>query len=58
MSLPPFPQIVASAWPNERILEQAAANRLNVALSSLRKLGLPLETGPRGVRLNARVRLT
>ncbi|MBX2800233.1 MAG: hypothetical protein KTR31_21315 [Myxococcales bacterium] len=33
--------LVDGGWPGERILEQAAANRLRVTLSWLRKAGLP-----------------
>lgn len=33
-------QLVEAAWPGERILDSAARNRVNVALSTLRGLGL------------------
>jgi hypothetical protein len=33
-------ELVARAWPNERILPDAAATRLRVAVAHLRKLGL------------------
>jgi hypothetical protein len=33
-------QLVAAGWPGERILPAAASNRLHVALSTLRRLGL------------------
>ena len=32
--------LIAAAWPGERIMEEAAGNRLRVALSTLRKFGL------------------
>lgn len=32
--------LIAAGWPGERLLPDAAANRLHVALSELRKLGL------------------
>ena len=32
--------LVEAGWPKQRILEEAARNRLKVAMSSLRKLGL------------------
>jgi hypothetical protein len=32
--------LVAAGWPNERILAHAARNRVHVALSRLRRLGL------------------
>ena len=34
----------AAAWPGEKILPAAAAHRVRVAISTLRKLGLPLVT--------------
>ncbi len=38
----PIPRdaLVAAGWPGERMLPRAAANRLRVAISTLRKLGL------------------
>ena len=33
-------ELIARAWPNERILPDAAATRLRVAVAHLRKLGL------------------
>ena len=33
-------QLVAAAWPGARLVPSAARNRLNVAISTLRKLGL------------------
>lgn len=36
----PLSELVAAGWPGERIRPDAAANRLYVALSTLRKLGL------------------
>lgn len=43
--------LVAVTWPGEKMRDEAASNRLRVALSTLRKLGLPLETAPEGVRI-------
>jgi DNA-binding SARP family transcriptional activator len=36
----PAERLVQSGWPGESILPKAARNRLSVALSTLRKLGL------------------
>lgn len=36
----PWPALVAAGWPDERILPRAARNRIHVALSRLRRLGL------------------
>ena len=36
----PVDDLVAAGWPDERILSAAAGNRIGVALTSLRKLGL------------------
>lgn len=36
----PVAELVAAGWPNERILEEAAAIRVRVAVSKLRKAGL------------------
>lgn len=36
----PRAELVDAGWPDERILPKAAANRLGVALTTLRKLGL------------------
>lgn len=36
----PAPELVAAGWPNERIADRAARNRLRVALATLRKVGL------------------
>lgn len=35
-----WPALVAAGWPDERILPRAARNRIHVALSRLRRLGL------------------
>ncbi len=32
--------LIQSAWPDERLIPKAARNRLHVALSTLRTLGL------------------
>lgn len=52
-------ELVEAAWGGERILERAAANRLRVALSDLRKLGLAdtLSRLPSGYRLAPEVAL-
>lgn len=49
--------LVAVAWPGERILARAARNRLHVALSALRAVGLRsvLRLTKDGYRLDARV---
>ncbi len=46
--------LIDATWPDERLLEQAADNRLRNALSTLRKLGLAnnLSSGRGGVRLD------
>jgi hypothetical protein len=36
----PLDRVLAAGWPGERILPQAAANRVYVAMATLRKLGL------------------
>ena len=36
----PAPELVGAGWPNERIADRAARNRLRVALATLRKVGL------------------
>jgi predicted ATPase len=36
----PQAQLIATAWPGERIMPEAALNRLRVALHALRRLGL------------------
>ncbi|MCB9707162.1 MAG: FHA domain-containing protein [Myxococcales bacterium] len=33
-------ELLAAGWPDERVLERAGANRVHVALTALRKLGL------------------
>jgi tetratricopeptide (TPR) repeat protein len=50
---PPRDALVRAAWPNERILPAAANNRLKVALSLLRRLGLAdvIETIDRSYRI-------
>jgi predicted ATPase len=47
----PRAKLVAETWPGERMLDTAAANRLKVALSTLRKLGMPLDSTSAGVRI-------
>ncbi len=44
-----------AGWPGERILAEAGAHRVRVAISTLRKLGLreALETTPEGYRLSS-----
>ena len=51
--------LLEAGWPGEKILPRAASNRLWVALSTLRRLGLAdvLETGRGGYRLAADVRV-
>ena len=44
-------RLVETTWPGERMIETAGANRLRVALSTLRKLGLPLDSNAAGIRL-------
>lgn len=48
--------LITAGWPDERIQPQAARNRLHVALSALRKLGLEhaLEHTTEGYRLSRR----
>ncbi len=48
-------QVFASAWPDERVLPSALANRVKVAVSTLRRTGLRpfLETAGSGYRLAA-----
>ncbi len=41
-----------AAWPGEKILAAAGAHRVRVAVSTLRKLGLPIVTGPDGYALD------
>ncbi|CAN5882179.1 hypothetical protein BH11MYX2_BH11MYX2_04410 [soil metagenome] len=45
-----FDELLAAGWPDERIAQAAALNRLHVALTTLRKLGLRdlLLSGERG----------
>ncbi|HJL17908.1 MAG TPA: hypothetical protein RMH99_19745 [Sandaracinaceae bacterium LLY-WYZ-13_1] len=52
-------QLFAAAWPGERALPEAAANRVYVAVARLRKLGLgdTLRTGPDGFYLDPAVAL-
>lgn len=49
--------LVSAAWPGERIRHQAASNRLKVALSTLRSIGLRdvLETCEDGYRIDTKV---
>jgi hypothetical protein len=42
-----------AAWPGEKLVSSAGAHRVRVAISSLRKLGLPVVTGPDGYALDA-----
>jgi hypothetical protein len=51
--------LIARAWPGEHYAPQAHMNRLHVALSTLRSLGLRglLERSERGYRLDPRVEL-
>lgn len=53
-------ELIQRVWPDERLLKRPAKNRLYVAVSTLRKLGLgeSLERGPTGYRLNSEVRLS
>jgi DNA-binding response OmpR family regulator len=48
-------ELVVRGWPDERVLEGPANNRIKVALSQLRRLGLAdvLETAPGGYRLSS-----
>jgi len=58
----PAPELFAAGWPDQRILEASAKNRLKVAISTLRKMGFgPTLIGDRsGYRVDPRlnVRLT
>jgi DNA-binding winged helix-turn-helix (wHTH) protein len=46
--------LIAAGWPGERIREDAARNRLRVAIATLRKLGLEaIETDRTTYRLRA-----
>ncbi len=47
-------QLVAAGWPGERMRADAAINRVHVALSTLRRLGLRdlLHSGPHGYLLD------
>lgn len=51
------PALIARAWPGERYNPEVHVNRLNVALSTLRTLGLRelLERNERGYRLDPRI---
>jgi predicted ATPase len=48
-------QIAAAVWPDQKLLAKASANRLAVAVSTLRKAGLAdvLASDPRGIGLRA-----
>jgi hypothetical protein len=48
-------QLISTAWPGERILPEAALNRLRVALHALRRMGFEgmLLTHPDGYLLDA-----
>ncbi len=50
----PAPELVEAAWPGERLLADAAATRLRVAIATLRKMGLKelIRTGPSGYLLD------
>lgn len=50
-------ELTEAGWSGEKILAQAATNRLSVALSTLRRLGLPLEADAGGIRLPPRIRV-
>ncbi len=41
-------RLIAAGWPDEKILPKAAQARVHVAISSLRKLGLPVLRNPAG----------
>lgn len=58
-ALPPD-VLIGAGWPGERIQAEAAANRLYVALSTLRKLGLGdrVERVEGGWRLDPRAPVT
>jgi predicted ATPase len=47
----PAEDLIAEAWPGERILRDAARRRLQVMVSRLRELGLPIESDAEGYRL-------
>lgn len=49
--------LIAAGWPGERIQKEAAANRLRVAMHTLRRLGLEgvLVTRPEGYLLNPEI---
>ncbi len=50
----PWDVLQEAGWPGERIMAEAGAHRVRVAISTLRKLGLKdaLETTPEGYRLS------
>jgi predicted ATPase/DNA-binding SARP family transcriptional activator len=52
-------ELIAAAWPDERVLPDAAAHRLRVAVATLRRLGLKdaLVTAPSGYLLEPRLRV-
>lgn len=49
-----FDALIAVGWPNEQIALDAARNRLHVALSALRRLGLrdAIKSGPHGYHID------
>jgi len=44
-----------AAWPGDKLVASAGAHRVRVAISSLRKLGLPVVTSPAGYALDPAV---
>jgi len=52
-------ELIGVCWPDERIIPDAARNRLRVAISALRRLGLEeiVETAPGGYRLPHNLRI-
>lgn len=52
-------ELIAAGWPDERVLPDAAAHRLRVAVATLRRLGLKdaLVTAPSGYLLEPRLRV-
>jgi len=53
----PATRLIKHAWPNQQIRGEAASNRLYVALSRLRRMGLEsaIESGPDGYRIDRRI---
>lgn len=50
--------LFACAWPGERVLHDAALNRVRVAINTLRRLGLPIKSDGDGYFLDPEVPLT